>query len=113
MAALGGHEKGWQRVGVPAATYRFADLRNLTSAWECTRRGIAVLPTNPCDLGDRPADFPQIWLLASHLGLGTGDTFALGLAQGTLSCSPRCSFWRGERASRWGRCTRSCSARPP
>ena len=43
-----------------------------------------MLPTNPCDLGQRPADFPQIWLLASHLGLGTGDTYALGIAQGTL-----------------------------
>ena len=84
VAVLGGHEKGWRRIGVPAAKYRFADLRNLTSSWECTRRGISVLPTNPCDLGHRPADFPQIWLLLSHLGLGPGDTFALGIAQGAL-----------------------------
>ena len=84
VAALGGHQQGWRRVGVPVETYRFADLRNLTSSWECTRRGIPVLPTNPCDLGHRPADFPQIWLLASRLGLGPGDTYALGIAQGAL-----------------------------
>ncbi|HWE82225.1 MAG TPA: glycosyltransferase 87 family protein [Gaiellaceae bacterium] len=84
VAALGGHETGWRRIGVPAETPRFDDLRNLTSSWECTRRGIAVLPVNPCDFHRRPADFPQIWLLPSHFGLGLGDTFALGLAQGSL-----------------------------
>jgi hypothetical protein len=84
VAALGGHEQGWRRIGVPAETPRFDDLRNLTSSWECTRRGLAVLPANPCDFHGRPADFPQIWLLPSHLGLGVGDTFALGLAQGAL-----------------------------
>jgi hypothetical protein len=58
----------------------FGDLRNVTSAWECTRRGIPVLPSNPCDITGRPANYPRLWLLPSHLGLGQGDTFALGLA---------------------------------
>jgi hypothetical protein len=84
VAALGGRERGWARMGIPVSRTRFGDLLNLTSAWQCTRRGIAVLPVNPCDPTHRPADFPQVWLLLSHLGLGPGDTFALGLAQGAL-----------------------------
>jgi hypothetical protein len=84
VAGLGGWYTGWQRVGVPAASFRFADLRNLTGAWECARRGVAVLPVNPCDPGRRPADFPQVWLLLWHLGLGPGDTIPVGLAQGAL-----------------------------
>jgi hypothetical protein len=84
VVALGGRYTGWRRVGVPAATLRFGDLRNLTGAWECVRRGISVLPVNPCDPGHRPADFPQIWLLPSHLGLGPGDTVGLGIAQAII-----------------------------
>jgi len=80
LLSLGGHAR-WTRLGVPNDARWFDDLRNVTSAWECTRRGIPVLPTNPCDPdGARPANYPRLWLLPSHLGLGQGDTFALGWA---------------------------------
>jgi hypothetical protein len=84
VEALGGRLRGWERLGVPASTLRFADLRNLTSAWDCARRGLAVLPVNPCDPGKRPADFPQLWLLPWHLGLGAGDTVALAFVQAAV-----------------------------
>ncbi len=76
-----GHAR-WGRLGVPVSTFRFYDLRNVTSAWECTRRGIAVLPVNPCDPSHRPADFPRIWLSLSFLGLGPADTIVLGFVLG-------------------------------
>jgi hypothetical protein len=77
---LGGYEQ-WSKLGVnPPIGGWFGDLQNVTSAWDCTRKGIAVLPTNPCDFDNRPANYPRLWLLPYHLGLGHGDTFPLGLA---------------------------------
>jgi hypothetical protein len=83
MSALGGHSH-WTRLGVPAGSPTLMDMRNVTGALECSRRGVAVLPTNPCDPYLRPADFPRIWLTLSHLGLGTGDTFALGVTMAVV-----------------------------
>lgn len=57
----------------------FADLRSVTSAWECTRRGIDVMPTNPCDPWLRPANYPRLWLAPTSLGLGQESTFAIGI----------------------------------
>lgn len=82
IAALGGYT-AWGRLGVPSMPTKsgwwFADLRSVTSAWECARQGVTVLPANTCDPWDRPANYPRLWLLPSHLGLGEGSTFALGL----------------------------------
>jgi hypothetical protein len=86
LAALGGHN-AWTRLGVPAMRPDFFDLRSVTSAWECTRRGIAVLPKNPCDPLQRSANYPRLWLLPSHLGLGQGDTFVIGIAIAVLFCA--------------------------
>lgn len=79
LEALGGHAR-WGRLGVPQSSTTFFDLRSLISAWECTRRGIAVLPVDPCDAYGRPANFPRLWLVPSPLGLGQGSAVALGLA---------------------------------
>ena len=78
LAGEGGHD-AWTRLGVPAMRPSFFDLRSVTSAWECTRRGLAVLPKNPCDPLQRSANYPRLWLLPSHLGLGQGDTFVIGV----------------------------------
>ena len=77
LVAVGGHDD-WGRLGVPPSRFTFYDLRSLTTAWECTRRGIDVLPANPCDPGLRPANYPRIWMALSPLGLGEGSTVALG-----------------------------------
>ena len=82
IAALGGYTK-WGRLGVPPMGSKnnlwFGDLRNVTTAWECTRRGIAILPLNPCDPWQRPTNYPRLWVFPSFLGLGEGSTFVLGL----------------------------------
>jgi hypothetical protein len=77
LLGLGGHRE-WGKLGVGTAGIEFADLRNVTAAWDCTRKGMAVLPTNPCDPFGRPANYPRLWLLPDHLGLGQGDTLWLG-----------------------------------
>jgi hypothetical protein len=75
--AIGGRSQ-WHVLGVPNFPLPYGDLRSVTSAWECTRRGIAVMTANPCDPYHRPANFPGIWMIPSHLGLGVGDTVWLG-----------------------------------
>jgi len=85
LAALGGYGR-WGRLGVfPVDRSRplwFGDLYSVTSAWECARRGLAVLPRNPCDPWQRPANYPHLWVWPTFLGLGPGDTYALGFVVG-------------------------------
>jgi hypothetical protein len=80
LVALGGYGS-WGRLGVPGfdSGLSFGDLRNVTTAWECVRRGISVLPVNPCDPQQRPANYPRLWLAPSFLGLGESSTVALGI----------------------------------
>jgi hypothetical protein len=78
FVAVGGHQH-WADLGVSPTRFTFLDLRSVTSGWECTRRHIHVLPTNPCDPLDRPANYPAIWMAPAFLGLGQGSTFVLGV----------------------------------
>jgi hypothetical protein len=70
------------QFGVPRIKPAFADTAVLTSGWECSRRGVDVLRSNPCDpYGDRPTNYPRLWLAARSLGLGHGATkpIAIGM----------------------------------
>ena len=64
---------------MPVEQPSFLDMRSLTSAWECDRRGIDVLPVNPCDPRARPANYPRLWLVPAPFGLGDEDTVWLGV----------------------------------
>jgi hypothetical protein len=77
LFGMGGHSK-WTKIGVPATHNWFDDLRGVTSAWDCARQHLPVLPTNTCDPEGRPANYPRLLLLPSHLGLGIGDTHWIG-----------------------------------
>ncbi len=79
LLARGGYD-AWGHFGVWTLRPSFLDMRSVTSAWECARRGIAVLPVNPCDPLDRPANYPTVWLLPSHIGLGQSSTVPLAIA---------------------------------
>jgi hypothetical protein len=83
LVALGGHQH-WSRLGVPPGRTTFGDLRSVTSGWECTRRGIDVLPANPCDPTKSPANYPRIWMSPAFLGLGQGSTNTLGVLVAVL-----------------------------
>jgi hypothetical protein len=78
LIARGGHS-GWSWFQVPATSPSFLDLRSVTSGWECTRRGVDVLPLNPCDPFQRPANYPRIWMWPSSLGLGQSSTLVFGV----------------------------------
>ena len=79
-----GTPTGWQDLGVPGEKPSFLDLRSVTTAWDCTRRGIDVLPRNPCDPQQRPANYPRVWLLPWRLGLGEGATVPIGIAMAVV-----------------------------
>ena len=70
----------WKLFGVPAFFPRFADTRVITSGWDCARKGYDVLKTNPCDPWARPMNYPRLWTLPSHVGLGAGATAYVALA---------------------------------
>jgi len=79
VAALWRHG-GWSHLGVPQPSPIFLDTRSVTSAWVCHLHGVPVLAANPCDPLGRPANYPQLWLLPAHAGLGTSATIPLGVA---------------------------------
>lgn len=83
LVGLGG-QPAWDRLGVPDIQPNFADMRSVTSAWECDRQGTQVLPSNPCDPWGRPANYPTAWLWPSALGLGQEVTAPLGVATGVI-----------------------------
>jgi hypothetical protein len=95
LAALGVWDShttasAWERLGVPAMTEPFADLRSIFGALECRRQGLDVYAANPCDPWNRPFNYPPVWLAlgATSLdmravdaaGVGLGILFVLGLA---------------------------------
>ncbi len=70
----------WAHVGVEPGGTSFVDLRSVTSAWDCVRKGIQPFPNNPCDPFHRPYNYPRIWAQLGRVGLGQGDTVPLGIA---------------------------------
>jgi hypothetical protein len=78
LLALGGHAE-WDRLGVPAVSGGFFDLRSVTSGWDCARHHWGEWPVNPCDPGGRPENYPRVWMSASILGLGEDDTQVIGV----------------------------------
>jgi len=78
VLAIGGHQ-AWGRLGVPYLRPGFADLRAITSGWDCFERHVSSWPVNPCDPWGRTWDHPRIWVAPSLLGLGEDDTYTLGV----------------------------------
>jgi hypothetical protein len=74
----------WAHVGVEPGDKSFADLRSVTSGWDCERRGIQAFPHNPCDPFHRPYNYPRVWLHFGVFGLGEGDTVPIGVAIGVV-----------------------------
>jgi hypothetical protein len=70
----------WIAFRIPSLDPPFADMLNLTTAWECDRAGRDPLHLNACDPLERPANYPRLWLGLSPLGLDRDWNTALGLA---------------------------------
>jgi hypothetical protein len=77
LLALGGHH-AWDKLGVPAVSPGFFDLRSVTSGWDCARQHLGAWPDNPCDPWQRPENYPRIWMAAAIFGLGADETNIIG-----------------------------------
>jgi Glycosyltransferase family 87 len=69
----------WHLLGVPQLSPPFADLRFITSAWQCINEHVPVHSLNPCDPLNRRVDYPAIWFFPAALGLGENSTTSLGI----------------------------------
>ena len=79
VAFLGPSDGVLARIRVPATHPHFADTAVVTAGWECTRRGYDVLLIDPCDRFGRITNYPRVWMILRFLGLGQGQTQAIGV----------------------------------
>ena len=74
------YEKVWKRMGVPAMTPIFADLRAVLGGFECTRQGYDVLHLMPCDpYGRGSLAYPRLWMKLEWLGLDLSHSIVIGI----------------------------------
>ena len=83
--------------GVSPFRFPFLDISGSLAAWECTRQGVDVILSDPCDVLQRGYTYSPLWMAASAVPLGVGDTTAVGwilallfLASLSLLPPPRC-----------------------
>jgi hypothetical protein len=77
--AVVGAKAFWRRLGVPHLSPSFLDMHTITAGWECTRKGLSIVPVDPCDPLNRPMNYPRLWMAPAFLGIGQGATVALGV----------------------------------
>jgi hypothetical protein len=66
--------------GIAPFRFPFVDISVSLAAWECARRGIDVIISNPCDILQRGYVYSPIRLAASGVPLSVKDTMAVGWA---------------------------------
>jgi hypothetical protein len=64
--------------GVVPFRFPFVDISGSLAAWECTRQGIDVILSNPCDVLQRGYNYSPLWMAAAPIPLGVDDTPAVG-----------------------------------
>jgi hypothetical protein len=64
--------------GVVPFRFPFVDISGSLAAWECTRQGVDVILSNPCDVLQRGYNYSPLWMAAASIPLGVHDTPAVG-----------------------------------
>jgi hypothetical protein len=64
--------------GVVPFRFPFVDISGSLAAWECARQGVDVILSDPCDVLHRPYDYSPLWMAASPIPLGDGNTMIVG-----------------------------------
>lgn len=67
-------------LGIIPFKFPFVDAHAILSAAECHHAGVAIYPSNPCDVLERPLPYSPLWLDLIPASMTTGDTAALGIA---------------------------------
>lgn len=67
------------QMGFRPFDFPFLDMHGALATAECSRRGIDVLTSDPCDVLGRTLDYSPFWLVTAFLGVDTSMTMRLGL----------------------------------
>ena len=67
-----------QYAGLEPYRFPFLDIHNSLAAWQCTRQGIDVIASNPCDDLNRGYTYGPWWMALSFIPLGVADTGWVG-----------------------------------
>jgi hypothetical protein len=67
-----------QAYGIVPFRFPFVDTSGSLAAWECTRRGIDVIISDPCDVLRRGYMYAPLWLAVAGIPLGPPDTPVVG-----------------------------------
>jgi hypothetical protein len=70
--------------GIIPFRFPFVDISGSLAAWDCTRLGIDVVLHDPCDVLGRAYNYSPLWMTASFIPLGAGETAPVGWALGLL-----------------------------
>jgi hypothetical protein len=84
--------------GVPALDHPFMDLKNVSAAIECSRKGIDVYRFNPCDPMGRIFPYSRLWLDVGRWLPNHWDSFAAGIGLGIAYLG---SIWLVSRPQTW------------
>ena len=83
----GESDRAWRLLGVPSLFPTFADLRTITHAIDCMRKGLDPYTTGVCDPWGRLYNYPSIWLHLGAIGISSTSTNAIGLIFIGLLCA--------------------------
>ncbi len=72
------YENILKSYGVLPLQFPFVDISGSLAAWECARQGVDVILSDPCDILHRPYDYSPLWMAASAIPLGVGNTMTVG-----------------------------------
>jgi hypothetical protein len=64
--------------GVVPFHFPFVDISGSLAAWECSRQGIDVIFSDPCDVLHRGYTYSPLWFAAAEIPLNVADTTAVG-----------------------------------
>ena len=64
--------------GVVPFRFPFLDISFPLAAWECSRQGIDVILSDPCDVLHRSFNYSPLWIAGAAIPLGVADTTAVG-----------------------------------
>ncbi len=65
-------------IGIPAKSPLFIDTHVITTGMDCLRLGYNVLVKNPCDILNRPLNYPKIWHSLNYFGVTESSTLYIG-----------------------------------
>ena len=70
--------------GIFPFRFPFLDISGSLAAWDCARLGIDVVVQDPCDVLGRGYNYSPLWMAASFIPLGAGETAPVGWVLGLL-----------------------------